>query len=647
MASYTLTSKDGKSYTVTADTPEKAKAALDKLHAQQPAGQNAEIGAMLPDTPLLSKTQRDYNELPTWQKPVQAADDLATIFGDTVTLGLVAKGMDKLFGGDTRKKLVETARERAGSAAVPVDIAGMIAVPGSGLTTAGRVGTKLLPRVAAGTGEGAVVGGLSAYGHDQDVTMGALLGGGLGCTAEAVGAGVSAIAPYITRYGKTYGQKAADKLAKLLEKTSIANQAELSKALDDIGGDALVADVMGTTGVAEGRAAANISPEAESLVERVMGGRAGGQNERVASSYETAAGLPVGGRKTVDQLSEETYKAAQPAINAAYDTARAAGHDIPVEPFTSIIATPMGKEAYDSAAKSILNKRSTDPANINVSSLMDEMQRRLGDVGQSAKQSGERAKSADAFALQSEVKRLIDELTPEYSAARKARRDLGRKEEAIDLGQRTASGRIEPSAPAEALAVKPDARQVLQQSHALAQVENLLNAGTTPGVVSKLQRPLAQEARASIYGPGAASIEQGLKAENTYAKTAKGLLGNSTTAKQLLKQAGAGGGVGGILGALYGGDPMDIATGAASGAAADASPQGLIKIVQLLSKAGVLKSAQGRALPTAEILMGKKMPNKINAGELEKFMKKWLPGGLPRATTSVAAQLPSIGREKR
>jgi hypothetical protein len=183
----------------------------------------------------------------------------------------------------------------------------------------------------------------------------------------------------------------------------------------------------------------------------------------------------------------------------------------------------------------------------------------------------------------------------------------------------------------------------LQQAHTLAQVENVLNASPTPGTVNKLQRPLAVETREAIYGPSAAGVEKALKAENTYAKTSTGLLGNSTTAKQLLKQAVAGGGVGGLLGALYGGDPSTTAAGVVTGIAGGRlGPTGLLKMVQALTKAGVLKDAQGRALPTAEILMGKSLPKKITAGEFEKFMKKWLPGGLPRAATSAAAQMPAI-----
>ncbi|MGN8022993.1 hypothetical protein ACTJJ7_20000 [Phyllobacterium sp. 22229] len=152
-----------------------------------------------------------FDELPTWQKPLQAADDVVRKGVNGLTMGFADKlaGYMSGTGTEAQRELSQQASNRAGSAGTAAEFGGAIATPvglaGKGITLAGRAGAATmqgLPGLLARTGlmgaEGAGYGALTAAGNDENLAQGAglgLLGGTVGNVAgEALSAGIGKVA---------------------------------------------------------------------------------------------------------------------------------------------------------------------------------------------------------------------------------------------------------------------------------------------------------------------------------------------------------------------------------------------------------------------------------------------------------------------
>lgn len=171
-----------------------------------------------------SRIRQEYEDLPTWQKPIVAASDIADIgmegltfgMGNRLAAGLRAPFTDKTYDEELQAMRDKTneARIRAGSAGVAADVLGSVAVPmaaaGRGATLMGRLGTGTMTgakgvagRASLAAAEGAGYGAAQAAGRGEDIEQGAmfgLLGGGGGSVAaDALGAGVQAASRGLNR----------------------------------------------------------------------------------------------------------------------------------------------------------------------------------------------------------------------------------------------------------------------------------------------------------------------------------------------------------------------------------------------------------------------------------------------------------------
>lgn len=222
MPQFIITGPDGKKYKVTGPD---AQGALNALKTQlggegsAPAtgsmGAAPEISASLPNTPVGAaarpeRVRAEFDKRPAWQKPLIAADDLVTQFASGAGMGLPEKGVAHLkswWNGtdyETERGKIDTmladSRARSGIPGMIANVGGAVALP-AGLAKAGVTATAL-PKAGKALGltiDGAAIGGLTAFGNDQDVTTGALLGGGLGGASQALVSGATkAISPFIT-----------------------------------------------------------------------------------------------------------------------------------------------------------------------------------------------------------------------------------------------------------------------------------------------------------------------------------------------------------------------------------------------------------------------------------------------------------------
>jgi hypothetical protein len=326
-----------------------------------------------------------YEALPAWKKPLVAAADAIDLTANGLTGGWGNKaaayarsiGTGNSYEDELSRmqNYTQSARNRAGLAGDVAEMAGglktALVLGGKGLTMAGGLGSAgmtgakgLALRSLLMGGEGAAYGavtgaGNAAYGDElSGAGTGALYGGVAGALGNVASEGVSKAIEKGSQAWHLFRAdpetRAAAAVFKAAQEAGV-DPATARQMLDEIGPDAMTVDILGKHGTGMARSAANISPEARETLEAALLGRKAGQNERIAGRTLELAGLPPGGRQTVDDLQRQLYDAQAPAIRSAYDDARLAGYDLPTDSFQDILTSPMGEKAYREALPAIRN----------------------------------------------------------------------------------------------------------------------------------------------------------------------------------------------------------------------------------------------------------------------------------------------------
>ncbi|MDW9814925.1 hypothetical protein GOB25_07555 [Sinorhizobium meliloti] len=396
MPTFKITGPDGKSYRVSGDNAEGAFQALQQHlgGSAQPQGESQEANDALGE--MSAMTQRMGGELPggnlaaaryearpAWQKPLVAAADTADLvangasfgFGNKLAAGLRAPFTDKTYAEELEGMRAHTdrARDRAGSAGTVAELAGAIMGPvaaaGKGLTLTGRLGTGAMggaKGLAARSGlmsvEGAGYGALTAAGNDQDIAEGAGFGFVGGALGNVAGEGLSALGQKASRaWGLVRATPEERAAGQIYEAAQRIGSDDALRRLDELGPEAMAIDVLGKRGTALARKASNLSPEAREVLESSLLGRKAGQNARVVSDIEGAAGLPAGNRLGVEDLKAAQFEKLSPEINKAYQAARELGFDLDTDAFDDLLSTPMGREAWKKSLESVQNRAPFQP----------------------------------------------------------------------------------------------------------------------------------------------------------------------------------------------------------------------------------------------------------------------------------------------
>lgn len=392
---------------------------------------------------------------------------------------------------------------------------------GGALTDANSIGERI-KNTAVGAGTGGFIGG-TGYGLGKVIAKG----------AEKVSRAFSTLnAPPLT--------KAESEVYDLIQKAG--GPAAVQQKLAQLGPEAALADVLGSSGTAAGRRAANISPEAREILTDFVSGRKAGQNTRLAADIETASGLPVGNTKNVEALKKDANAKLRPQINAAYAAARKAGYDIPLDLFDNIITTPVGVKAFRQALDNVTSRAARDPSAGGNLAVLDETKRlldgyatqgfRIGDP-----MAGEYADTAKA------LRAAVDSHLAsgnEYSAARGLRQNAYKSDEAFDLGAQLGGSRIPLGLPQAAGKVAPQFQPNVAQGYGAQKVESLLNKGATEGAYADMITPQGRAASQAALGPRNSIVENALGRERQFNITNKEIVGNSTSARQIAEMAGYG-----------------------------------------------------------------------------------------------------------
>lgn len=543
------------------------------------------------------------------------ADDTVRSFANGVSLGFgdkISARVDAALGqGDYASNLAanrsqsDAARSNTGILGTAAEIAGSM-VPASKAAKIGVTAARIPMGIGKYLGmgiDGAGMGALSATGNDQDIATGAAYGAAGGAAGQAIGAGAGWFAKKLAQFRYTPEQLASLKINEAID-TMPGNPAEVQSKIKALGPDAMLIDALGERGGSLGRYAANISPDARELLQGTLQARRSLQNQRMVSDLESVSGLPAGNTMTVDALKKQAYDAATPAINSAYAKFRQEGKDISLDAFKDILETPMGKKAFGTGLESAVNRNFAVPGDAQSSgAMLDAVKRSLDDMASSAYRAGQNNQGSEAQALSKALRERMDEVlnTPSYANARKLRQDAYRTEDAFDLGQTLANGRVPLDAAQKVAAVAPENIPALQKSYAAQMSERLLNRNNTQGALAALETPAGQDVARSIYGDKANDLLNALSREKTFNKSLNAVSGNSTTARQLMEALG-GGALG--LGTAYS-TGQDLMTGGLTGLALGATRRGGKALLEKFAS----NRSRAMAPELAKLLSQKVVPN--------------------------------------
>jgi hypothetical protein len=536
-----------------------------------------------------AQDRADFAAMPWYQQGPRAVGDMLTIGAENVPFALQAGyQLDKFTKGqdvadknwEQTQGQIQSARNRAGFAGVGLDVAALsklgIKAAQHGITATPKLGSFL-----GGLVDNAALGAVDAASRDQNVLTGAGLAAAGGVLASTIGKGINYIHNKKLPLAEKLQKQAAEKIQGLIAGMKGAPNA-VNQSIDDLGPDAMLIDALGEKGASLGRWAANISPDARETLSAALQGRAQGQNKRVVDTLLKEAGLDPSDIKSVSSYGREVYENSQPAISAAYATAKANGAKLPLKQFKDVLLTPQGRAAYLEGVKSAKTAKVLrgDPARgLNRLEVLDLAKRSLDDKASSAFRQGENFAGSQSAGLAKMLREKVDEFVPEYGGARALRAKLGQREDAIKMGADLAQGRVTVDKLKSGAKTAPETYDDLAKGYALQQSENFLNKQNTAGALGSLSTPGGKTAVDVVYGSKAAPIASRLSAEKTFNKSMSAINGNSTTARQIADML-AGGGIG-LGGALATG--QDLMTGGISGLALGAARRSIPVLTQKLA----------------------------------------------------------------
>lgn len=521
------------------------------------------------------RAQRKFDDLAEWKKPIVAAGDLVDLAANGITQGFGNKAAaavrsaftDKSYDEELEamKKQTQGARDRAGWAGFAAEGAGALAMPmaaaSKGLTLAGRFGTGAMTGakgVAARSGvlaaEGAGYGALSAAGNDADVGAGVLLGGLAGGAVPLV-AGVSrAVAkPFVdaVRARTNPAGYAAEKVAERVTNKMPIEQAGRRMAS---GESVNLADVAGESARSLLRTASNIPGKARDRIQAQLMVRQFGQGDRLKSAIARTFADPDGYMAAKDAIAEAAEKAAAPLYKRAYAKPT---------PFTktleNILETPAGKAALRHAEQLAGNEQVPfKQFFVNITQNGKIVRRvpdtrawqyikdAMDDMIEAQKDSITKKYTNEGrilIGLKNRMLAEIDQLNPDYAAARSAWAGKAALDDALETGRDVF--RLSPDALKREVANMGPAQKASARIGAAETLRNQIEqAGVTQNAVLRVFSRRAQMRNLQTLFESPEKFREFRKAifdEARKRSTYNAVTGNSTTVRQGIDMAEAGG----------------------------------------------------------------------------------------------------------
>lgn len=498
--------------------------------------------------------------------------DAATVYVDEMLFGLPGKAAaglnalvrapftDKTIGEeyDTIRNQYQNARRQY---ADENPVTNTLASIGGGIhggasltAAAGNVIGRVAPRVAqvaqgsygARMGRDAVagagMGALSAYGHDQDIGTGALIGGVAGGLARPIIDAGSAVARSIGGLVGIGNQSRADSaLTELLARSGMTVDDvadDLARAARDGQPEYMVADSLGNSGQRMLSGIARSPGDMRQTIAETLTRRQAGQGRRLQNALVEGFGDPQTAAQTDDAL--RALRSADASVNygAARANAGAVDPTAAIQRADDFLGTggslDMTGIRDDSVEGVVRRARSLLTDGDNIISNFDVARRakiELDSMIDSANPTVQR----ELIPIRDALDDALERASPDYANARNTFRQQSQAIEAANTGRQAAMrGRVEDTIP-QFQAMRPDQQQAYRAGYVDPYIADIQK---TAGPMTNRARPLISDATAAEFpafavpGRGQQMLDR-IGREQTMFETASQALGGSRTAENL------------------------------------------------------------------------------------------------------------------
>jgi len=453
---------------------------------------------------------------------------------------------------------------------------------------------KMLGDAALGAGQGAA----TAYGHDENVGVGALVGGAAGGVArpimDAAGGAIRAVGGLIGVGNQGRAQAAIGEALARSGKTVDDVADDLARATADGQDVYTVADSLGNSGQRMLSGVVRSPGDERQAVVEALQRRQAGQGRRLQGALEDGFGSPQTQRQTEAALeairkadADVNYTAARQAAGSVDPTAAIAKADEFLGMGGSL---PLTNIADDSVEGTVRRARSMLTDGQNIVSDFDTAMRtkiELDNMIDGAKPTLQR----QLIPIRNELDSALQKASAPYATARDTFRQQSQDLEAANIGRQSAmSGRVEDTLDTFGKMARPEQQAAFRAGYVDPYIADLQK---TAGPMTNRARPLITDATSvefpAFAQPGKApQLMDRIGREQRMFETANAALGGSKTADNIADAADVGGFDPSMIGAF------------ASGGLKGAALQALTRAVQ---------GVQGRNSQTRDIIARALMTN--------------------------------------
>ncbi len=440
-------------------------------------------------------------------------------------------------------------------------------VAGAAAPAAMGMSGTLPQMMGRGAVSGAGIGAVDALARGQDPTTQGAIGAAGGVAGPLVGKGVSAVAAPVMRTLKG----GVDPAGEASRRVAGALKSDAGKGLGasevaaakKAGQPAMVMDVGDETTRALARSAANVSPEARSIITKPIEQRFEQQGERLNNwlgttfHYPNAQAQEAALDKVAKEVNRPAYQRAyekgsegmwspkleqiassdsgaaamQAAIRAAKDEAIVSGYGA-MRP--NITFTPDGRIQFTKGAKGV-------PTYPDLQ-FWDLTRRQLSDAANAAARSGRDSEARRLGTLATDLNKELDRLVPDYKKARQGAAKFFNAENALEAGQAAVTSKMKNREISEGLAkMSPLERQLFQDGYVDRLMQTIRESPDRRDVAGRLLNSEAARERLELaVGPDRAQEFTSFVNIENIMDFARDALKNSTSVRQLFELGLAG-----------------------------------------------------------------------------------------------------------
>lgn len=410
---------------------------------------------------------------------------------------------------------------------------------------------RFLGMTAGTAADGALWGAANAYGHDQDVTQGALTGGVLGGLSYPAMQGLTTGARSIGgMLGIGNKGRAQGVMAELMRRAGLSADDvgdDLARAAQDGQSVYTVADALGNPGQRTLSGIARTPGDARTQIVEALESRQSGQGRRIANALsegfdatDTAAQRAAALTAQRNAQAAQNYGAARTSSGAVDPSAAIKAADDFLTPGASGLFNPGSNIADDSIEAAVRRARNylTDGKSV----LSDfnsafRSKRELDAMIEGAKP----AVQSQLIPIRNALDNALEAASPAYANARNLYRQQSKAIEAIETGRNAAiRGRVEDTIP-NFNSMTPQEQAAFRAGYADPLITQTQGAATG----ANKARPLINDATAAEFpvfaAPGRGEqLTNRIARENRMFETRAQALGGSKTADNLADMAEAG-----------------------------------------------------------------------------------------------------------